>query len=95
MAILDLVSQLSLDDIPFVTVAAWGLLTVKTHFTIASTSPEALFVLTKTLQLVTYFVGQTIYRLYFHPLAKFPGPTLNAISAVRLLFDSGSHHTCH
>jgi hypothetical protein len=82
MAILDLVSQLS-----FVTVATTGLLTVKTPFPPTSTSPEARLVLTKTLQLVAYFVGQTIYRLYFHPLAKFPGPTLNAISVVRPLFD--------
>jgi len=86
-----LLSQLSLDDIPFSSVATWGLLTVTMHFT----SSEARSVLTKQLQLVTYFIGQTIYRLYFHPLAKFPGPRVNAISVVRLPFDSGSGNACH
>ena len=30
-----------------------------------------------------YFVGLVIYRLSFHPLARFPGPLINRISDVR------------
>lgn len=30
-----------------------------------------------------YLIAISIYRLYFHPLAKFPGPVANAISWVR------------
>lgn len=80
-----LLSQVSLDDTPFFSVATWGLLTVTMYFTLS----EAQLVLTKQLQLVTYIIGQTIYRIYFHPLAKIPGPTLNAISVVRLPFTVG------
>lgn len=35
---------------------------------------------TSALIVLVYITTHIIYRLYFHPLSKFPGPTLAAIS---------------
>ena len=32
--------------------------------------------------LIIYTVGVVVYRLWFHPLSKFPGPFLNRVSDV-------------
>lgn len=33
---------------------------------------------------ITYLLGLIVYRLFLHPLHKFPGPILNRISSVNL-----------
>ena len=38
--------------------------------------------LTAVIGLVLYTVGVVVYRLWFHPLSKFPGPFLNRVSDV-------------
>lgn len=37
---------------------------------------------TGTILLVVYLLGSALYSLKFHPLARFPGPTLPAISRI-------------
>jgi len=38
--------------------------------------------LTSFPQLITYIISHVIYNIYFHPLSKFPGPKVAAISNV-------------
>lgn len=39
----------------------------------------------RSLKALTYTVSAIIYNLYFHPLAKFPGPILARASLVSTL----------
>lgn len=34
--------------------------------------------------LVVYFIVRTVYNVFFHPLAKYPGPKLAAVSRIWL-----------
>lgn len=40
----------------------------------------AFMILIPLLQVVAYYTARAIYNVYFHPLAKYPGPRLAAMT---------------
>lgn len=43
-------------------------------------------VLTATLGIVVYLAGLAVYNLYFHPLAKYPGPRWAAVTRFWMIY---------
>lgn len=65
-------------------------------------SPRAAFILLfPFLASIVYVLGVTIYRLYFHPLAQYPGPTLAKVTDLYFTYHAwkGDRHLefwrCH
>ncbi|KAF9893580.1 hypothetical protein FE257_010892 [Aspergillus nanangensis] len=50
---------------------------------------------TTAISIILYLLGCLIYNVFFHPLAKYPGPISRATSLVPYLYGlaSGQHHT--
>jgi hypothetical protein len=44
-------------------------------------------VISATVIFLVYEIGKARYRLYFHPLAEFPGPKLSAVTRWLSLFE--------
>ncbi|KAK2024329.1 isotrichodermin C-15 hydroxylase [Colletotrichum zoysiae] len=60
----------------------------------ASDRPFLFFLLLAPVLVIGYYLAHAVYNVYFHPLAKYPGPALWAASQIpyALAFSSGHGH---
>lgn len=54
-----------------------------------------IIVLGVSVALVSYVLGIIIYRLYFHPLAKYPGPFLAKVTSLYDFYQAFSEYRAH